>query len=686
MASPSNPPEDSDVADEAVEAEGDAERDPPERETAAQLPVEEPTLPEITSVAELLRMPVSDLNELLSERSQNDTLIDVAERHLLGTEIARLLPTVFAGLDGDALKEVSAAFHWRRLERGEVLFKEGSVGNAVYILASGRLRARVTQPDGTDRDVGEIVPGETVGEMAIITGRPRSATVVALRSSVLQECRRSDFLALVDRHPVLAQHLNRVLVRRLERANRDASPVQHRLSVAVVPLHDGLVPSDFAVGFLDALAGAGKVLRLDQAEVERRAGKGLSEADERLSDLKLLPWFEEQEAGHDFVLYQADPTMSDWTRRCLSQADRIILLGEADADPAVGEAEAEMERILEGARPPVHLVLVHPGDRDRPRGTQHWLESRELRSHHHVRRGRRSDVDRVFRLTTGRGLGLVLSGGGARGFAHIGVLQALDELGIPIDAVGGTSAGAAMAAQYAMGRSSSEIRDACHHEFVVRKPFKKYTLPVYSVAGRHLFDQVCRSIAEGRDVSDTWIPFFCTSCDLQTGEKVIHERGELWKAARASMSLPGVVPPVVDGDRLLVDGGVLDNLPEEEMVDFCGGRVIAVDVSGGAPVQVDVDYEQLPSPWSVLWHRVAPWRQPVRVPTLMDVLLRTATVSNTGQRAVEETVDLLLRPPVTAFGLLDFPALDRIIDVAAEHARVELAEWWATAERVLPQA
>lgn len=633
-------------------------------------------LPEYETVAELLRMPVDDLDALVAERRKGtETVVDIAERHLAGHEITRILTSIFEVAGEDALDDVRAAFQWRRLERGEVLFEEGAEADSVCVVASGRLEARVRSIDGTARAVGEILPGETVGEMAVTTGRPRAATVVALRSSALYECERETFLALLRRHPVLNEHVFRVLAQRLDRANRNDTPVASRLSIAVVPLHDSVAAGAFVDPFLGALGSAGTVLRLDQDEVERRVGRAVYGAGERLAELRLMPWFEDQESMHDFVVYEADPDLSRWTRRCLSRADRIVMLADADASPDLSAVEAEMDRVLAGARPPVHLVLVHPEDREQLVGTARWLEPRTVRAHHHVRRGRPEDVERVFRLMTGRGLGLVLSGGGARGFAHIGVIGAFEKLGIPIDAVGGTSAGAAVGGHYAMGLTPDEVREACRHSMVDRRPFKDYTLPVYSFVKRDSLDDVLRSAGGDRDLADTWIPFFCTSADLHSGDKVVHTRGLFWKAIRASISLPGIVPPVIDGDRLLVDGGVLDNLPQAEMVDFCGGRVIAVDVSGGTPAALDVAYEDLPSPWTVLWNRVLPWRKAVRVPTLLDVLLRTATVSNTGQLRTADGVELLIEPPVSEFGLLAFEEIDRIVDTSYDYAIEVLSGW-----------
>jgi predicted acylesterase/phospholipase RssA len=144
------------------------------------------------------------------------------------------------------------------------------------------------------------------------------------------------------------------------------------------------------------------------------------------------------------------------------------------------------------------------------------------------------------------------------------------------------------------------------------------------------------------------------------------------------MSLPGILPPATDGSRLLVDGGVLDNVPEEEMLDFCGGRVIAVDVSGGAPMKLDYEYEDMPSVSRLVRDRLNPWAEATRVPTIVDVMVRTATVSNASQQPVEDTVELVLRPPIQRFGLLQFEAIDEIARVAAEHARERVSGWLGT--------
>lgn len=631
---------------------------------------------------DLLRVSMTSLDALLATWPEaTETLAGVAERHLLDRELLRLLPQVFQTTGPRVLREMGRRFRWVRLERGEKLFSQGDPGDALYILVSGRLRVEL-QTDSGPRVVGEVVPGETVGEMAMLTDDPRSATVVALRGSVLQECGRDDFQALVEAYPGLSMHLTGILVDRLKRANQRTKGTRGRMSVAVVPLHEGLDPDAFVRPFLRALEKFGSVLHLDRNGMHERVGHGIAQLDVRLQDLRLLPWLEEQESRYDTVVYETAPTPTSWTMLCVGQADRIVLVADADRDPAVSELEERIGRHLAGARPPVHLVLVHPPDREKPSGTPAWLADREIHRHHHVRRGRAGDVERVTRLMTGRGLGLVLSGGGARGFAHIGVIRVLRKLGIPVDAIGGTSSGAAVGAGYAMDYSTERIRDI-GYQFAVRKPFKKYTLPVYSLLGRRGIDRTYQEMSEDWDITDLWVPYLCTSCDIHTGEKVVHVEGPLWKFARASGAIPGILPPVIDGQRLLVDGGVLDNIPEGEMKAFCEGSVIAVDVSPGGPMPVEIEYEQMPSPWRFLWDRVNPFRQPVRMPGILEIMVRTATVSNAGQHGlVDEVADLVLRPPVQRYGLLDFAAIDSIIEDSLAYYEEHLQAWWSERERL----
>jgi NTE family protein/lysophospholipid hydrolase len=144
---------------------------------------------------------------------------------------------------------------------------------------------------------------------------------------------------------------------------------------------------------------------------------------------------------------------------------------------------------------------------------------------------------------------------------------------------------------------------------------------------------------------------------------VVHETGPVWEATRASGSLPGIAVPVVKGDHLLVDGGVVNNLPGDVMRIKCGGGpVIAVNVSPDEDVVMK--QEAFPSQWSLFWNRFMPGQTRIEVPGIIDILMRTTMLASANRTAlVKRSVDLYLRPPIDKFGMLEFERMDEMVEV-----------------------
>ena len=269
---------------------------------------------------------------------------------------------------------------------------------------------------------------------------------------------------------------------------------------------------------------------------------------------------------------------------------------------------------------------------------------------------------------------LVLGGGGALGAAHLGVFEALVARGVPVDAVGGTSAGGGIGAQIAMGWHPEHIRRVNVDTWVGDSPFHKPTLPVLSLCARSAIDDAARSMFGDAQIEDLWTPFFCVSTDLTRGEARVHTRGPLWVAVRATASLPGVLSPMIDDGGVLVDGGVLDNLPVGPMKQLFAGTIVAVDIAREIDLPVDYTYDELPGPLGALWSRLrTPGAPPL--PTIPRVLLRTITVaSQRGRERSRGAADLLLEPPLERWSPGDFGAFDPIRDVARRYAEGRLAE------------
>ncbi len=604
------------------------------------------------------------------------SLSELVLRRLRRSNLAPHLSRLFGPLDLGMLRELEAETEWRTLKSGEELFRQGEAADAAYIVASGRLRAVLAAPDGDERTLSEMGPGETVGEMGLLTGGSRSATVYAVRDASLARLTRRSFARLIERYPRAMLPISRIIVERLVRqSSHEPLPSAGAQTLALVPAAAGVPLEEFAHGLLQSLAGHGSTVLLSSSRADRALAKAgiaqLSASDAH--HVRLAQWLTEQEATFRFVVYQSDPRWTPWTDRCVRHADHLLIVAEAAADPTPGEVEERLAGRWPRARAPRRsLVLLQRSGE--PAGTARWLAPREADQHYHVRPGAGSDFDRLARSLAGKALGLVLGGGGARGFAHIGVLKALEELGTPIDLVGGTSMGAIIAGLCARGLDSSAIQRGCAR---YAGGHLDLTLPVVSLAAGRKVGQQFRAFFGEREIEDLRIPFFAVSTNLTRAEQVVHRRGGLAAAIRASMSLPGVFPPAVQGGDLLVDGGLVNNVPADVMRQTSGsGPVIAVDV--GQPVDLSGDPRLTTelSGWQVLRRRWNPLAERIPVPGILSVLGRTTEVGSIAAlNRTKRQADLYLHLPLDQWGLLEFKALDAIAERGYQLSIEPLRSW-----------
>jgi NTE family protein len=258
-------------------------------------------------------------------------------------------------------------------------------------------------------------------------------------------------------------------------------------------------------------------------------------------------------------------------------------------------------------------------------------------------------------------VGLVLGGGGARGFAHIGVVKALAEAGVPFDSLGGVSMGAIVAAGLAAEWDIDELTDRMREVFVTSRPLSDFTVPLIALVRGKKVTSLLRDHFEGL-IEELAKPFFCISSDLTTGHVHEHRTGQLWRALRSSVALPGIMPPVNSHGHLLVDGGVMNNLPVDLMRRRRIGPLIASDVTGELDFSVrDSRYGERPV-WRLLWQRMR------GTPSIFDVLMRSGTLGSEAQRRlVREQADFLYEPPLPHLGPLDWRAFDRAVAEGYAH-------------------
>ncbi|MEX2549680.1 MAG: patatin-like phospholipase family protein, partial [Nitriliruptoraceae bacterium] len=343
------------------------------------------------------------------------------------------------------------------------------------------------------------------------------------------------------------------------------------------------------------------------------------------TELRVDRWLDELEAEVDLVLLQSDPGSTAWTQRCLDRADHVVLVADATADPARTTLESTLLPARHLPHQRVTLLLHHPAGTERPRGTLDWLTERDVDDHLHLRAGHAGDIGRLARTLSGRAVWLVLGGGGAKGFAHLGLVRAMEEVGLPIDGLAGSSAGSALAALVAIEVPTDELPARTEELF---HKVLDYTAPVSGlIAGERIARAIERGVGD-RDISDTWLPYRCVSTNLTRSTTVVHRRGDLQRAMRASMSIPGVMPAVAFGEDLHVDGGVMNNLPVDvARGETPTGTVIASDVAPVLGPRAKEDHGLYVHGGGVLARRWLPGIKAPRVPKLMPTLMRSLLVA-----------------------------------------------------------
>ncbi len=629
--------------------------------------------------SELMRLTKAGLDRFLAQHPDvKQQLERLAASRQSGQSLAVM--DLFRGLDRTALDQVIQDSAWLRLAGGDTLFRQGDPADCLYTVVSGRLEAIIQAEGGGDPMVQPIGRGTCVGEMALLTDAPRSATVRAVRDSELIRLPRAAFDRLLHDHPQAAVELSRTLARRLQQSDASRAKTTPIATIAVVPGDQAVPHARFAERLVSALGTCGgSVLHLDNSRLDRHLGQGASQVPlSGLGNNRIVDWLNDQEAQYRYLLLECDSTPSPWTKRCLRQADLILFVHTADAPSSPGVIEMLMRSgEAGGAGARKELVLLHRDDAKAPEGTGQWLKTCQVSAHHHVRADRQADYERLARILTGHSVSLVLSGGGARGFAHIGVIRAIKECGLPIDLIGGTSMGAIIAGQYAMGHSVEEIVELNRKGFVGLAPHRDKTLPIMAmITGRKLTKMLTMMFGRTQ-IEDLWIKYFCVSANLTRAAMVVHQDGPLWLWTRASVAVPGAIPPVVlpNGD-LLIDGGILNNLPADVMGQLVHGSVIAVDVCARTDLTTNVGAHASFSGWELLWNRLNPFAVRAAVPNIFNILTR-ATMLNTLSKieTIKRQADLYLHVPTEGISIFDWKSIDRIEDIGYRCA-VDAIEHW----------
>jgi NTE family protein len=529
---------------------------------------------------------------------------------------------------------------WFSLPGGQTLFEAGDRSEQLFFLRAGRLGAFRREQGHEVQFLGVIRPGEPAGEMSLIADAPHSADVVALRDSEIIAVPREVFFEACEADTSVMIELAKLMMLRSRQAVTRGGVGEPSVfgfvslgqSGALRPLVERLAREIVRLGYTVTTIGA----EAQTAPTE---------------------WFSDVERTHDFVLYVAEVADAGWRQVVARQVDRLFRVARGDRNPprsaGVGaEVAVDVPSPLQ-AQQLVDLVLIHPPDTARPSGSEVWLDAAKPARLFHLRRDNEGDIQRIARVLTGQSVGLVLSGGGARAYAHVGAVRALRERGVPIDFVGGVSMGAVIAAGVAMGWDDTEMERRIKEAFVDTSPLADIAIPILAMThGLKVNERLAHHFGETH-IADLWLPFFCLSSNLTTGAYQMHRRGLLRRALRASISLPGILPPATDDNNVLVDGAVMKNFPADVMRASQLGPIVGVDVTTGRSITAD-DVARPASAWRWIWS--GEWK---RGPPIVSLLMRAATVSTSRDiTAARAATDLLVMPEVSKVEIRDFSAYE----------------------------
>jgi len=628
--------------------------------------------------SDLIKIPKATFEKIADKYPE--VFIHIAEiirERLRYNQLSIFLSNFLNITDKDTLKDIAAQAEWVHLYRNEVLFQQGDQGDNFYILISGRLLSVIQDENNIRRTLGEVMPGECVGEMAVLTEDVRSASVHAARDSYLVKYTKTNFHKLIERYPQVLMRISNIVIDRLRRRiHRSKQKIYTARNIAIVPLSTDFNLSDFTERLVPAISSMKSTLYLDSRKVASLLKiKQINQVSEgEPDDIRIEAWLDEQEKKYELIVYDTDMIPSFWTKICLHRADEVLLVAQEDASPEYGEIEKYLQdRLIGVAKTLQYLVILHKGQESISSGVKTLLDKRTIENHFHVHWNNNNDFQRLARFLTGNAIGLVLGGGGARGVSHIGVIRALLEEGIPIDMIGGTSMGAIISGLYAMGLNYQDMIQTLKNFIDKVKPRKEFTLPIISLLKSKNTNEMLRLLSSDKFIEDLWINFFCVSCDLSRAETAVHRTGPLWKAIRASFSLPGIFEPVVYEGNLFIDGGVLNNLPCDIMKPLCRGYVIAVSAS--PETNLKLECAEMPSPWKILLSKIMPYRKPIDVPSILDVIMCSSTVGSSSQfKNTSSYADFYLHPPIDGYGLLDFSQIDDIAEIGYRHAKAKMNE------------
>ncbi|MCW7465044.1 cyclic nucleotide-binding domain-containing protein [Leptospira levettii] len=590
--------------------------------------------------------------------------------------------SLFQGVGKKLISELEQQMEWIFLPGGETLMRQGDKADGMYVVVNGSLVYEVRNDQGLVVSTGNFSKGDIIGEMALLTGEPRTATVVATLSCEIVKISTVAFEAVFSKHPPSMLAITKLIADRFTKDRMGKRTVKKTRSIITLfPLQKDLSVRDFAHNLANALKKNGRTIIVESKDFKKKKGDREHVVSDILESLYHL------QDTHDFLILCPDFDDKLWTETILHHTNRILLLSDAKKADVLSPEEIRFLGDSEETHGPIReLVLLYSDPNEKPKNISNLTKIRKTDVVRHIRTYSHHGFESLTRFITGRSIGLALGGGGAKGFAHIGLIKAMQEENIPIDMIGGTSAGALMASIYALGNDAPSLERIAKALMSDKKTLNDYTIPVVSLIRGKKFNTVIKSFVGETMIEDLWLPYFAVATSLSKAQKVIIDRGPLWKALRASASIPGILPPFFENNELLVDGAMLDNIPGAVMREKGADFVISVALASEGDSAADELFGRiypknnsgaLPSALRLLFKRLFRKAQNFKeAPNLLSLLMRaTFVASDAAMAQAKAESDIFAELPVEQYGLFDWKKFYELVEIGYRYGKTNAKTW-----------
>ena len=558
---------------------------------------------------------------------------------------------IFSSLNDTELTKLLKKFKTIHIKKGKILFNQGSFSNSLYLVVQGKLVVFLKQGSNEKKILNIINAGETVGEVGALSNEPRTATVKTLENSILLKLSSDEFNELTHQYPsVMQKTLANLMLRSRSLIQLVSNKESLRKQIVMLAADKKLLLQSFSDKLIGLVDNISDVVILSD----------FSDKIQQKDEAQLKAHILHCEAKNKVMVYILKSTKTLLARFAFENVNTTYVV-------AAGESFAHIESCVikklknnkSYLQTRVELILLYENGEQRPQRTSRWLDLTKFDLHHHIRINQDKDWQRILRFIRGQAIGLVLGGGGLRCWAQLGAIRALIKSGIPIDIIGGTSAGAIVAGHYSLHETSKDsIKGLQELSEATRKAVKLYNLtwPAVSIFNSKDYTHKLYELFGGEHIEDLWITCFCVTTNLSNFSQMVYRRGRLWKTIRSSSSVPGIFPPVVIKGRLHTDGGILNNLPVDVMRKFVGvgGTVIAVELTHLNEDSTEYDFPPILTFWQTVLAKLHIKYKNYRFPHFVDTFLKSLLAGASAKQFENSlAADLLISPDLSKFGILN---------------------------------